>query len=70
MEDQANLDMEFEGEEGEEDIDVEAEKIAEGMSELGQLPERNQGDSVRSFPSAHGVKLHEAVLHGIGNART
>ena len=70
MEDQANLDAEDVGDEGEDDIDQEAEVIAEGMSELGQLPGQNGGASVRLFPSAHSVKWHEAVLNGIANART
>ena len=69
MEDQANLDTEDVGDEGEENIDQEAEVIAEGMSELGQQPQ-DGGDSVRLFPSAHSLKWHEAVLNGIANART
>ena len=70
LEDQANLDMEDMGDEGDDDIDAETERIAEGMSELGPQPERNQGHSVRLFPSAHGVKWHESVLGGIANAGT
>ena len=58
------------GDEGEDDVDQDAEVIAEGVSELGRQSEQNGGDSVRLFPSAHSVKWHEAVLHGIANART
>ena len=64
------VDMEDVGDEGDDDVDAETERIAEGMSELGQQPERNQGHSVRLFTSAHGVKWHESVLDGIANAGT
>ena len=70
MEDQVTMDADDVGDEGEEEVDHEAEVIAEGMSELGQQPGQDGGDSVRLFPSAHSVKWHEAVLNGIANART
>ena len=70
MEDRADLDMEDVGDEGEEDVDQEAEVIAEGMSELGKQQGQSRGDSVRLFPSAHGLRLHEAVLNGITNTGT
>ena len=71
MEDQAFLDMVDVGVDGEEqDIDQEAEVIAEGMSQSLNVSHEIGADSVRLWASAHGMKWHEALLTGIADAMT